>query len=121
MEKPPKVVPFPNPAERKEIAGAKARAQAIDAGILHELYAPLDTAKAIGVQRIIEEEAVALPGRFSAENLTRAKAEVEKLAVREAIKELNEATEQLVRLDPIRYVALLEHVRSVESASTDDQ
>lgn len=107
MHERPKVVPFPASAERVIDPTIKARIEAKQSGKLVEIYAPLDIAKVVGIRRIIEEERVSLPGRFTPENLRLTNIEVDTLSVPKIIQEVNDATDELVRLDPVRFVALL--------------
>lgn len=115
-----KIVPFPGAGERVKRADVRAREEAVRKGTVNELYSPLDLAKVVGIQRIIDEEKRSLPGRFTKENLDLTNVEVEALAPQKAIEEINTATETMVRFDPVRYVALLDFIELRKPTSQDD-
>jgi hypothetical protein len=83
------------------------------------LYQP-DIAKLVGVRRIIQEERGSLPFRFTKENRDLTNVEVNRLTMGEAIEELNTATEEMIRLDPVRYEAIIEFIEERMENAQDD-
>jgi len=116
-----KIVPFPGPEKRVELARTRARRAAEESGAIRELYPPLDLAKVVGIQRFVQEERISLPFRFTEENFRITNSEVEKLTAAEAINELNTATEAKVKFDPMRFIALIELLESRTPSSQDDE
>lgn len=118
-----KIVRFPNAATPAERASARLRQEGIESGKVAELYPSLDLAKVVGIRRIVEEERASeiAPYRFGEEKFAEARLEVDALALAKAIGEVNDSTEDMVRLDPVRYIALLDFIEKHTPSSQEDE
>lgn len=118
-----KIVRFPGARERRARTDAKARLEAVEQGAVREAFPALDTAKAIGIRRSIEEARASgeMPYRWSAAALHEKEVAVAALSLKDAILEINGATETQVRLDPTHFNALLALIDERMPTSQDDE
>lgn len=124
MEGRGQVIKFPNAATPSERASIRSRQEGIESGNVSEIYSSLDLAKAVGIRRTIEEErrSEIAPYRFSAEKIAKARADIEdRFTYSGAIKEVNDSIEDMVRLNPLYYLALLDFIESHASSNQDDE